>query len=136
MDSLTSLFLWDRSTAARLKPNTDFKKVSLKLNKDIPIIVLGRSKAEVRKLWALAVVSKKSLTAELAMKLLKQNARTKMGAWTIEQNANGDYLVIFCVKIDATASAEATTIALPPPARAASVSRRLRAFQGSSVARS
>ena len=50
MDSLTSLFLWDRSTAARLKPNTDFKKVSLKLNKDIPIIILGRSKAEVRKL--------------------------------------------------------------------------------------
>jgi len=50
MDSLTGLFLWDRSTAARLKPNTDFKKVNLKLNKDIPIIVLGRSKAEVRKL--------------------------------------------------------------------------------------
>jgi len=69
-------------------------------------------KAEVRKIWALAVPVKKSLTAEVAMALLNQNARTKMGAWTIERAANGDYLIIFCVKLDATATPDALKSAM------------------------
>jgi len=50
LDSLTSLFLWDRSIALRLEPDVDLKKINLKLKEDIPIIFLGRSKAEIRRL--------------------------------------------------------------------------------------
>ncbi len=78
---------------------------------EMPVYVGDRTefygKAEVRKIWALAMTSKSNVSADVAMQLLQQNARTKMGAWTIEQNEQGEFLVIFCVKIDAGASAEA-----------------------------
>jgi hypothetical protein len=62
-------------------------------------------KAETRKIWSLALSTKQALAADVVMTLLEQNSRTKMGAWTIERNPQGVYLVIFCVQIDATASA-------------------------------
>ena len=50
LDSLAGLFLWDRSIALRLEPNIDLKKVSLKSQENIPIVFLGRNKAEVQRL--------------------------------------------------------------------------------------
>ncbi len=60
--------------------------------------------ADVRKIWALAAVLKEAPSVDTMMKLLQQSARTKMGAWCIERNDSGDYLVIFVCKVDATAT--------------------------------
>ena len=40
------------------------------------------------------------------LRLLQQSAETKIGAWTLEQNKEGETLVIYCVKVDATATHE------------------------------
>jgi hypothetical protein len=41
------------------------------------------------------------------MKLLDQSGRTKLGSWAIEQSQAGEFLVIYCAKIDATAAPDA-----------------------------
>ena len=41
------------------------------------------------------------------IRLLEQSARTKIGSWTLERNKDGEYLVIYVVKMDATATHEA-----------------------------
>lgn len=64
-------------------------------------------KAEIRKIWSLALVSKTMPPSDVAVQLLQQNARTKMGAWTIEKNQQGEFLLIFCVRIDASSTADA-----------------------------
>lgn len=61
-------------------------------------------RADVRKIWALASVMKESPSQETMMRLMQQSARTKIGSWTIEQNAEGEFMVIYCVKMDATAT--------------------------------
>ncbi len=63
-------------------------------------------KAETRRLWALAKILSKTPTVELTLKLLDQNSKTKLGAWTVERNTNGQYLVIYVAKIDVAASPE------------------------------
>ncbi|HZZ73923.1 MAG TPA: serine protease [Pirellulales bacterium] len=64
-------------------------------------------KADTRKVWALASVLKQAPKTEVLMKLMDQNARTKLGAWSIEQNAQGEFLVVYCAKIDASAAPDA-----------------------------
>ncbi len=81
----------------------DKTRQSVFVTKDIEYY--GR--ADVRKVWAMAHSTRKAPNTETAMKLLQQNARTKLGAWTIEQTQDNDYLIIYCVKLDATASPEA-----------------------------
>ena len=61
-------------------------------------------RADVRKVWALAATLKEAPSLATVMKLLQQSARTKIGAWTVEKSENGDYLVIYCCKVDATAT--------------------------------
>ncbi len=78
-------------------------KVSVFVTKDIEYY----ERADVRKIWALTQVLTEAPSSEITLKLLQQSARTKIGAWTIEQNQNGEYMVIYCVKIDATASPDA-----------------------------
>jgi len=63
--------------------------------------------ADVRKVWSLAATLKEAPGQETALKLLQQSARTKMGGWSIEKADNGDYLVIFVCKVDATATPRA-----------------------------
>ncbi len=41
------------------------------------------------------------------MRLLRQNAVTKIGDWAIEKNSSGEYMVIYVAKLDATAPDEA-----------------------------
>lgn len=62
--------------------------------------------AETRKVWSLATVSPQAPTMEMLTTLLEQNARTKLGAWVIEKDEAGQFLVIFCAKIDAGSSPE------------------------------
>ena len=60
--------------------------------------------ADVRKVWALAATLKEAPSVETTMKLLQQSAQTKLGAWSIERTRQGDFLVIYVCKIDATAT--------------------------------
>lgn len=61
-------------------------------------------RADVRKIWALAQTVKTAPDLETSLRLLEQNARTKLGSWTVEKTSAGEYLIIFCAKIDATAT--------------------------------
>lgn len=64
-------------------------------------------RADVRRVWALAQTLDSPPTLDLTMKLLKQNAQTKLGSWNIEQTNDGKYMVMYCVKLDATAAPDA-----------------------------
>ncbi|WP_146445045.1 S1 family peptidase [Botrimarina colliarenosi] len=62
-------------------------------------------RADVRKVWSLAAtVESKDLTAESMQKLLEQSARTKLGAWSIESDGQGKFLLIYVTKVDATST--------------------------------
>lgn len=78
----------------------DKQKQSVFVTKDVEYY----ERADVRKVWSLARASKEAPSQEIMMKLLQQSARTKMGAWTVEQTADGEYLIIYVVKLDATAT--------------------------------
>jgi serine protease Do len=64
-------------------------------------------KVGYRKVWALAGTLSQPPKPELALKLLDQNGQTKLGSWAVERTAKGEFLVLFCAKIDAGASPEA-----------------------------
>lgn len=64
-------------------------------------------RADVRRVWSLAHTTPAAPTAEIALKLLEQNARTKLGSWMVEQGSDGGHLILYCVKLDATASPDA-----------------------------
>lgn len=81
----------------------DKTKQSVFVTKEIEYF--GR--ADVRKVWALGATLKKSPSVGTMMKLLEQNSRTKLGAWTVERNKQGQFLVIYVSKVDATASPDA-----------------------------
>ena len=74
-------------------------------------------KVEVRKVWSLAATLKQAPATKLLLTLLGQNSRTKMGAWTIEQDGKGQYLIFFVAKVDATATPDALKSAMEYVAR-------------------
>lgn len=74
-------------------------------------------KVEVRRVWSLAANLNTAPAADVLTKLLEQNARTKMGAWTIEQDEQGNFLVFFVAKVDATATPDALKSVLEYVAR-------------------
>lgn len=80
----------------------DSEKLSVFVAKDVEYF----ERADVRRIWALGAVLKDAPNQETSLKLLTQNARTKLGSWTVEKNEQGQYLVMYCVKLDATASPE------------------------------
>jgi serine protease Do len=81
-------------------------------------------KADTRKVWALATMLKQAPKSETLMKLLEQNARTKLGSWSIEQTPQGEYLVIYCAKLDATAPADALRSTMEYVAKLTTVMRK------------
>ncbi len=85
------------------KNNTEKNKQPVFVGKEIEYY----ERADVRKIWSLAETLDAAPSLETTMKLLEQNARTKLGSWTIERTQNDKYLVVYCVKIDATASPDA-----------------------------
>ena len=80
----------------------DDDKTAVFVTKDIEYF----KRADARKIWSLAHVSKDSLTTTQMTRLLEQSARTKIGSWTLEQNKDGESMVIYVVKLDATATHE------------------------------
>ena len=81
----------------------DAAKQSVFLTKEVEYF----ERADVRKIWTLAATLKQAPNSETTLKLLEQNARTKLGAWMVEKNEQGDFMLLYCVKIDATASPDA-----------------------------
>jgi hypothetical protein len=81
----------------------DDDKQSVFITKDVEYY----ERADVRKIWALALMTQEVPSSETTMKLLEQSARTKLGAWAIEKTDRGDYLIIYSVKLDATAAPDA-----------------------------
>lgn len=63
-------------------------------------------KMEARRVWSLAKVLPSAPSQELFFKLMNQNSKTKLGAWSIEQNANGQFLIIFVAKVEISAPPE------------------------------
>lgn len=86
----------------KLTPETD-QTVSVFIAKDVEYF----ERADVRRIWTLAQVTKEAPTSDTMTKLLEQSARTKIGAWSIERNPAGEWLIVYCVKMDATAAPDA-----------------------------
>ncbi len=63
-------------------------------------------KADVRKVWSLATTLTETPTHELTLRLLRENAVTKIGSWTIQKDASDQYRVLFVIKLDATSPPE------------------------------
>jgi hypothetical protein len=82
---------------------TDQEKQKVFVSKEIEYY----ERADVRKIWSLAHTAQEAPTADVALKLLQQNARTKLGSWMVEQGSDGGYLILYCVKLDATATPDA-----------------------------
>lgn len=80
--------------------------------------------ADVRKVWALAATLKEAPDAETMMKLLRQSAQTKLGAWSIERTKDGDYLVIYVCKLDATATARTVKSTMEYVAKLTSLAKK------------
>jgi hypothetical protein len=79
------------------------QKQSVFITKDVEFY----EKADTRKIWSLATTLKQPPKPEVALKLLDQNGKTKLGAWSIEGTQTGEFHVIFSVKLDATAAPDA-----------------------------
>jgi hypothetical protein len=91
----------------------DKQKQSVFITKDVEYY----ERADVRKIWSLATAMKQAPSLEMTMKLLQQNARTKLGAWTIEQTQDGEFMVIYCLQLDATATPDTVKSAMEYVAR-------------------
>jgi serine protease Do len=98
----------------------DKQKQSVFMSKDVEYY----EKADTRKIWALATTLKQTPKMETVLKLLDQNGRTKIGCWSIEQTQQGEYLVVYCAKIDATASAEAVRSTMQYVAKLTTIMRK------------
>ncbi len=97
----------------------DEKKQSVFVTKEIEYY--GR--ADVRKVWALAATLKEAPDVDTLSKLLQQSARTKIGAWSVEKATNGDYLIIYVCKLDATATPDALKSTMEYVAKLTSVAK-------------
>ena len=59
---------------------------------------------EIRDVWSVAYRSKGEVPADMAIHLLKENARMILGAWQVNQGKD-EYLVVFSAPVNATADA-------------------------------
>ena len=63
---------------------------------------------EIRDVWSVAYRSKGEVPADMAIHLLKENARMILGAWQVNQGKD-EYLVVFSAPV--SAAADASTLA-------------------------
>ncbi len=61
-------------------------------------------RADVRKVWSLAMTLEQAPDSELLMRVLRQNGSTKIGSWAVEKAEGQKYMLIFVAKLDASAS--------------------------------
>lgn len=98
----------------------DKVKQSVFITKDVEYY----ERADVRKVWALAAVTKEAPSLETTMRLLEQSSVTKLGAWSVERNSQGEYLFVYTVKLDATVSPDAVKSTMEYVAKLTSVSKK------------
>jgi hypothetical protein len=98
----------------------DKVKQSVFITKDIEYY----ERADLRKVWSLAAVTTEAPTLDTTMRLLEQSSVTKLGAWSIERNSQGEYMYIYSVKLDATSSPEAVKSTMEYVAKLTSVSKK------------
>jgi serine protease Do len=98
----------------------DKVKQSVFITKDIEYY----ERADLRKVWSLAAVTAEAPTLDTTMRLLEQSSVTKLGAWSIERNTQGEYMYIYSVKLDATSSPDAVKSTMEYVARLTSVSKK------------
>ncbi len=98
----------------------DESKQSVFIGKDVEYF----ERADVRRVWSLAAVLKEAPSVDIMLNLLQQSARTKIGAWTVEKSDQGEFLVMYCAKIDATAAPDAVKSTMEYVAQLTSVSRK------------
>lgn len=84
------------------QPEDDSSRLDVLISADYELY----QAAEVRKVWALASKPGPLPQPQTLQELLEQNARTKLGAWTLEQASDGRYMMMYVAKVDATASHE------------------------------
>jgi hypothetical protein len=63
---------------------------------------------EIRDVWSIAYRSKGEVPADMAIRLLKENARMILGAWQVNQGKD-EYLIVFSAPVNA--AADASTLA-------------------------
>lgn len=80
-------------------------------------------RADVRRIWSLAFTSKEPPSADLMMRLMRQSSATKIGGWAIERSSEGDFMLLYVAKLDATAPEEALRATIDYVARIASEMR-------------
>ena len=80
-------------------------------------------RTDVRRVWSLAAVLDQAPTAATMLRLMQQSSRTKLGAWTLEKNEAGQYLMIYCSKVDATATPDALQSTMEYVARLARMAK-------------
>ncbi|MCC9644189.1 serine protease [Rhodopirellula sp. JC740] len=84
-------------------------------------------RADVRRVWSLVSVSRDEPSTELMMRLMRQNSATKIGGWVVEKNGNGEFLILYVAKLDATAPDEAVAASIDYVARiAGAMSKQLK----------
>ena len=98
----------------------DKVKQSVFITKDIEYY----ERADLRKVWSLAAVTTEAPTLDTTMRLLEQSSVTKLGAWSIERNTQGEYMYIYSVKLDATSSPDAVKSTMEYVAKLTSVSKK------------
>jgi hypothetical protein len=59
---------------------------------------------EIRDVWSVAYRSKGEVPAQMAVHLLKENARMILGAWQVNQGKD-EYLIVFSAPVNAAADA-------------------------------
>jgi len=105
--------LLDKADLAHKQHSSGHYQVDLSLDHDktqqvfITKDIEYYERADVRKVWTLVHSTKEPPSAEVMMRLLRQNSATKMGAWVIEQNAAEEFMVMYVAKVDATATHDA-----------------------------
>jgi serine protease Do len=83
-------------------------------------------RADVRRIWSLVSVNKEAPKTELMMRLMRQSSATKIGAWAVEKNTAGEFMLIYVAKLDATSPDEAMEGTIDYVARiAAAMSKEL-----------
>ena len=81
-------------------------------------------RADIRRIWSLAATLTEAPDLTVTMRLLQQSARTKIGAWTVEETPQGEFMVIYSVKLDATAAPDAVRSTMEYVAKLTSISKR------------
>lgn len=76
-------------------------------------------RADVRRVWSLVSTTNEAPSEELMLRLMRQNSATKIGSWAVEKNSNGEHLVLFVAKLDATAPDDALEATIEYVARIA-----------------